>query len=137
MAVPCVFWDFSFPTRDWTPALSSKSNSSASLIIHVHMWYIFQSLDNICFAYLWHLPQYTLVLLFMLFLKDCSSYSVPDTHTKKGKILRKNVPEITILDYCNLSILWVLASSQGNILVKVGGQCFFLRVFNVPILNNS
>ena len=75
------------------------------MIIRVHMWYILKSLDNICFAYLWHLPQYTLVLLFMLFLKDRSSYSAPDTHTKKGKIIRKNVPEISVLDYCTLSIL--------------------------------
>lgn len=52
------------------------------------------------------------------FLKDHSSASVPDTHVPGVGTLRKNVPEITILNvYCVISHCGS-AASEGNILVK-------------------
>lgn len=92
-----------------------NSNMSASFVNRILIWYLFRSPNNICFAYLWYLSQHTVVSLFVyVFLeggKDHFSYLVPDTHTKNGKIMRKNVAQITTLDYCTFGILWLIAPS--------------------------
>lgn len=108
------------------------------LLLSMYIYGIFLKAQIIfAFGCLWCLPRHTLVcclVCFWFFLKDRSTYLVPDTQAKKGKITRKNVADITLSDCCASSILWVIAPSYGDILVKVGGHCFWERC--VPILNN-